>query len=282
MHPVEQYLKDLQEIHSTGGAVLETSYYPALSTLLNEIGRKLRPRVRCVPQLANTEAGSPDFGLYTENQFQSSKSEEPIAGVLPERGVIEVKGLADDSFVTAKGPQVSKYWGHYGQVLVTNYRDFVFIGRDGDNKPVKLETLSIAKSETEFWARAAHPRKTAHEIGGQLEDFLRRVMLHNAPLYEPEELAWFLASYAREARARVEEAAGLPALQVLRTALEEAPAPEGQGLNDLYVRFFRVAERQIVDYTGKGVVCYISNYSWIEGLSHTGMRERYLDVFDKI
>jgi hypothetical protein len=59
-------------------------------------------------------------------------------------------------------------------------------------------------------------------------------------------------------------------------------APEGQGLNDLYVRFFRMAERRIVDATGKGVVCFISNYSWLDGLSFTGMRERYLEVFDHI
>ena len=37
--------------------------------------------------------------------------------------------------------------------------------------------------------------------------------------------------------------------------------PEGQGLNDLYVRFFRMAERRIAEKTGQGVVCFISNYS---------------------
>jgi hypothetical protein len=58
--------------------------------------------------------------------------------------------------------------------------------------------------------------------------------------------------------------------------------PEGQGLNDLYVRFFRMAERRIAEKTGKGVVCFISNYSWLDGLSFTGMRERYLDVFDAV
>ena len=57
--------------------------------------------------------------------------------------------------------------------------------------------------------------------------------------------------------------------------------PEGQGLNDLYVRFFRMAERRITK-TGNGVVCFISNYSWLDGLSFTGMRERYLDTFDII
>ena len=63
---------------------------------------------------------------------------------------------------------------------------------------------------------------------------------------------------------------------------KEAPAPQGQGLNDLYVRFYRMAERRIVEDTGRGVVCYISNYSWLDGLSFTGMRERYLEVFDSI
>ena len=58
--------------------------------------------------------------------------------------------------------------------------------------------------------------------------------------------------------------------------------PEGQGLNDLYVRFFRMAERRITEKTGRGVVCFISNYSWLDGLSFTGMRERYLEAFDVI
>ena len=58
--------------------------------------------------------------------------------------------------------------------------------------------------------------------------------------------------------------------------------PEGKGLNDLYVRFFRMAERRIAEKTGQGVVCFISNYSWLDGLSFTGMRERYLEAFDAI
>ena len=58
--------------------------------------------------------------------------------------------------------------------------------------------------------------------------------------------------------------------------------PEGQGLNDLYVRFFRMAERRIAEKTGQGVICFISNYSWLDGLSFTGMRERYLEVFDAV
>ena len=63
---------------------------------------------------------------------------------------------------------------------------------------------------------------------------------------------------------------------------ERVRRPEGQGLNDLYVRFFRMAERRIAEQTGQGIVCFISNYSWLDGLSFTGMRERYLQAFDAI
>ena len=64
--------------------------------------------------------------------------------------------------------------------------------------------------------------------------------------------------------------------------VREVRKPEGQGLNDLYVRFFRMAERRIAEKTGRGVVCFISNYSWLDGLSFTGMRERFKDAFDAI
>lgn len=60
------------------------------------------------------------------------------------------------------------------------------------------------------------------------------------------------------------------------------PRPEGQGLNELYVRFFRMAERKITESTGEGVVCFISNYSWLDGKSHTGMREAYLGRFSGV
>jgi predicted helicase len=66
-----------------------------------------------------------------------------------------------------------------------------------------------------------------------------------------------------------------------RTTIK-APAPQGQGLNELYVRFYRMAERRIVEMKGEGVVSFISNYSWLDSLSSPGMRERYLEEFDCI
>ena len=214
--PVESYLKDLSEIWRSGGGVAEESYYGAMQKLLDEIGSKLKPRVRCVGQLKNTGAGAPDFGLFTADQFQRVKDTLPIEGQLPSRGVIECKPWDDDSFARSESAQVSKYWKRYNLVLVTNYRDFVLIGRDDGGKPLRLESFRLAESEDTFHAMLAHPRKTADEHGPRLAEFLRRVMLHAAPLTEPEDLAWFLASYAREARFRVEQKAALPALEGLK------------------------------------------------------------------
>ena len=40
---LEDYLAELKAIRSTGAGVPETSYYPALSNLFNEIGKVLKP-----------------------------------------------------------------------------------------------------------------------------------------------------------------------------------------------------------------------------------------------
>jgi hypothetical protein len=67
-----------------------------------------------------------------------------------------------------------------------------------------------------------------------------------------------------------------------RESPEGVPEPDGRGLNNLYVRFFRMAEREITESSGQGVVSFISNYKWISGTSHPGMRSQYLDKFDRI
>ena len=51
-------------------------------------------------------------------------------------------------------------------------------------------------------------------------------------------------------------------------------------LDDLYIRFFRLAERRIAEMTGKGVVCYISNFSYLSDPSFVVMRRRFLGEFD--
>ncbi len=53
-------------------------------------------------------------------------------------------------------------------------------------------------------------------------------------------------------------------------------------LDELYVRFFRIAERCIAEMNGAGVVCYISNFSYLAEPSFMLMRERLLKGFGKI
>ena len=70
-------------------------------------------------------------------------------------------------------------------------------------------------------------------------------------------------------------------LDAYRTAIR-VELPDTRALHDLYVRFFRMAERRIAEKTLQGVVCFISNYSWLDGRSFAGMRERYLEAFDTV
>jgi hypothetical protein len=52
-------------------------------------------------------------------------------------------------------------------------------------------------------------------------------------------------------------------------------------LDDLYVRFFRLAERRIAEKTGRGVVSFISNHSWVSDPSFVVLRKHLLESFDK-
>src|SRR6267143_2154124 len=50
----------------------------ALAALLNEVGKSLKPRVRCIINPRNRGAGIPDGGLFTPDQFQKHDKSEPI------------------------------------------------------------------------------------------------------------------------------------------------------------------------------------------------------------
>ena len=222
MTPLETYLKELHQIRSTGAAVAETSFYPALSSLFNEIGKSLSPKVRCVINIANRGAGLPDGGFFTAEQFQRSADAEPRRGQLPERGALEVKPPSLDVREIIATEQVNRYCVEYGIVLVTNYREFVLVARGHDGRLSPLEGFRLADDEPELWAAAAHPHRTASTIGEQFCEFIRRALLANAPLSDPQDVAWFIASYARDARARVEARKDLSALAAVRDALENA------------------------------------------------------------
>jgi len=222
---LEPYLVELSA-NRLAGAVPETSGYGALASLLNEVGRHLKPKVRCVINPANRGAGIPDGGLFIASQFEKGAA-EPLPGQLPARGALEVKGVAEDAHSVAvralsddPEEQLRRYLEKYHQLLVTTYRQFVLVGYDADGELALLESYSLADTETGFWLLASTPRKAADLHGERLAEFLKRCLLRQTQIAAPQELAWFLASYAREARARTEER-DLPNWASTRQALEE-------------------------------------------------------------
>ena len=215
----EAYFTDLGRVHASGAATGERSYCPALAGLLDAVGGTLKPKVFCVSELADQGAGHPDCALFTAGQVQRGR---PRRGQVPERGVVEVKGVGNDAWLTAESNQVTRYWGRYRLVLVTNLRSFVLVGADGMGGPAKLETFRLAKDADDFWRKVETPRTFARDVGISLGEYLIRALSHRAALAEPKDLAWLLASYARDGLARIGTASSLPLIRVVRSAMEEA------------------------------------------------------------
>ena len=240
---VEAYFADLARVRASGGATGERSSYAPLANLLNAMGAALKPKVFCVGELADQGAGHPDFGLYAAPQLQRGR---PREGQAPERGVVEVKPAGDDAWLAAEGGQASRYWGRYRLVLVTNTRDFVLVGADAAGRAARLETFRLADSAEDFARRIEKPRAFAREAGAGLGEYLARALSHRAALAEPKDLAWLLASYARDGLARVEAAGGAPQLAAVRAALEEALGVRFEG--ETGARFFRSTLVQTLFY----------------------------------
>lgn len=217
MTPVESYLADLYAVRGTGTP--ETSGYPALSNLLNTVGAALKPKITAVIHPANSGAGLPDGGFFSTKELKHHPDETSLLKLKPERGVLEVKPVSHDMLALAQSPQTRGYLENYGRILLTNYRSFSIWTWEAA-KPVPGETFFIAESEAAFWELACDPHDHAL-LGESVTEYLRRVLLGNAPLAAPRDLANHLASYARTARLRVEAVPG-NALAPISEALGEA------------------------------------------------------------
>ncbi len=121
----------------------------------------------------------------------------------------------------------------------------MLVGKDKNGNPVKLEAYRLAVSEADFWIKAAHPKKFAQEYGETFIEYLRRTMLQAAPVSSPRDLAWFLASYACTASARI-EGKDIPAMKSVRSALEAALGLKFEGGKGEH--FFRSTLVQTIFY----------------------------------
>ena len=216
---VKDYFKDMRATYNTGGGTDEESYYPAFSDLMNKIGKGLS--VVCVAQLRDQGADHPDFGLYAKEQ---SDRPPPVVGQAdpPKHGVIEAKGVNADLDNIEQSEQVTKYLRGYQLVMATNYREFRLFRRTSSGKVEFLESLTISNSADEFWRIAESPQRAANSYGTQIWEFLNRSLAYRSSVSDPKDVAWFLASYAREALANIERvnAEGNSTLRSLKTTLE--------------------------------------------------------------
>jgi len=243
MHPVEQYLRSLKTIRDTGGGTDETSCYGPLEVLFNEAGAALDPKVRAVPQLRESGAGRPDFGFFTAARMEPG----PATGAgVPDRGAVEVKPFATSIGDLAASEQVREYLEHYGLILATNFRQFQLVARGPRGGVQLLEKFDLAASTAEFDGQLARPHRVVDERGDRLLDYLRRVQAHEAPIRAPQQLADTLASYAREARIRLDERGELPGLSQLKSDLEAVLGMRFEGEDGAH--FFRATLVQTLFY----------------------------------
>src|SRR5690606_2500829 len=150
-------------------------------------------------------------------------------GQMPERGVVEMKPVEDDAWLTARTEQVTRYFNTYRLVIVTNLRDFLIIGEAPNGQPEKRESFRLAKDAKSFWDLVSTPRKSAQQVGRAFGQYLKRGLTQSVALREPRDLAWFLAAYARDALQRVEAESELSGLASIKTALEDSLGMKFEG-----------------------------------------------------
>ncbi len=206
---VKVYLDALSSVSLVGTP--ELSHYTPLDNLFDAVGAELSPKVRAIVHYSETGSGQPDLGFFSGDNSD------------PDRGVVEVKGADADLAELVASEQVDKYWQEHQLVLATNLRQFALVGENRDGGKAVLERYSLAATPGEFDETLAHRTRAANRHGVSLGEYLLRVMSHRSTISEPRDLARLLASYARDALQRVEQAAGEEdSLKPIREAIEQA------------------------------------------------------------
>ena len=213
---VRDYLKAIGAARRAGTP--ELSHYTALDNLFDAVGAQLKPPVRAIVHHREAGGKQPDLGLFSQNAADS-----------PDRGVVEVKAIAADLDELIASQQVADYWREHQLVLATNLRQFALIGADRSGRQAELERYSLADSADEFAELLAHPQAAANRRAVSFAEYLARVMEHRSTIAEPRDLARLLASYARDALARVADAQAETSLKPIRDALQQALGMQFEG-----------------------------------------------------
>ena len=230
---VKSYLDAISAVNRVGTP--ELSHYTALDNLFDAVGGQLTPGVRAVVHYSEAASGQPDLGFFSADNTE------------PDRGVVEVKAADADLDQLIDSEQVHNYWQTRKLVLVTNLRQFALVGQDAAGAKATLERYSLADSAAAFDDLLQHRTRAANRHGVALGEYLLRVMSHRSTISEPRDLARLLASYARDALQRVEQAAEEEdSLATIREAIEQALGMSFEGEDG--GRFFRSTLVQTLFY----------------------------------
>lgn len=243
---LDTYLKGLRSARQVG--VPETSLYGPLQRLLNDVGAASRPAVTAIlhPKSAGAGAGLPDGGLFVTHQLNRAGGRgAAFKAQPPTHGVIEAKPIEDDLLKVSRTAQVRKYLDRFGKVLLTNFRQFLLVSKGAHGKGELGETFDLASDVAEFDALLAGKPHPDSVLARDLMDYLSRVLTSNTPITRPEDLAYHLASYARQALGRL-ESRDLTALDHLRKAFDESLGVTFEG--EAEERFFRSTLVQTLFY----------------------------------
>ena len=230
---IKAYLDAVSAVSRVGTP--ELSHYTALDNLFDAVGEQLTPKVRAVVHYSETNPEQPDLGFFSGENTD------------PDRGVVEVKGADADLDALIASVQVDGYWQRHKLVLVTNLREFALVGQDNNGAKHTLERYSLADSNASFDELLKHRTRAANRHGVSLGEYLQRVMSHRSTISEPRDLARLLASYARDALQRVEQAAEEDdSLKPIRDAIEQALGMSFEGEDG--GKFFRSTLVQTLFY----------------------------------
>ncbi|MFY9234446.1 MAG: type ISP restriction/modification enzyme [Fimbriimonadaceae bacterium] len=246
MDPLETYFRSCAQLRNVG--VAEQSFYPAIKVLLDEIGGHLKPKVVYASHPQAHERNLPDAGLFTAAQLRWAGDILPFEDpnrLKPDRGVVEVKSLSEDLNDLVESEQVRRYLASFGQVLATNLRQFALIQLQ-NGQAVEVERYSLANSASEFWRLTENAKESARVHGKFVEEFLNRALLAATTIAQPKDVAAFLASYAREARGKLDLNENILELTALQKTLEDALGVKFEG--DKGDDFFRSTLVQTLFY----------------------------------
>lgn len=196
---VATYIADTKSLAKLDSST-ETTFYPAIRTVLTEILRSQRLPFEVRTGTAETKPGGinmPDFVLGDNTGFVGVFGEVKPPGV----------GLAELANSTEQNDQIGRYLAKTGVVIVSNVRGFGLVAcvpgfqRDPAT-PVPPQKRDLLKT-VDLWSAStgAGAKMTVDEdVIALFVEIVTRSVTDFAPIASPEDLAKVLARQARDAK----------------------------------------------------------------------------------